>query len=126
MPKKVIMLVAYFSEPLLITSGVYIVKKAFRYSRPQPGCHLPTLPGREWDDIYKLFPPRESLVSDIPAGDGNIKKLFLQCNLPMIKVVWLTCRSRFLRRTEEGQQRFQSFQQRQLQLQYDEYVFSCF
>jgi hypothetical protein len=25
---------------------------------------------------YKLFPPRESLVSDIPAGDGNIKKLF--------------------------------------------------
>ncbi len=29
--------------------------------------------------IYKLFPPRESLVSDIPAGDGNIEKLFLQC-----------------------------------------------
>jgi hypothetical protein len=32
------------------------------------------------DVIYKLFPPRESLVSDIPAGDGNIEKLFLQCN----------------------------------------------
>jgi hypothetical protein len=31
------------------------------------------------DVIYKLFPPRESLVSDIPAGDGNIEKLFLQC-----------------------------------------------
>jgi hypothetical protein len=32
------------------------------------------------DVIYKLFPPRESLVrvSDIPAGDGNIEKLFLQ------------------------------------------------
>ncbi len=28
------------------------------------------------DFIYKLFPPRESLVSDIPAGDGNIEKLF--------------------------------------------------
>jgi hypothetical protein len=28
------------------------------------------------DDIYKLFPPRESLVFDIPAGDGNIEKLF--------------------------------------------------
>ncbi len=28
------------------------------------------------DVMYKLFPPRESLVSDIPAGDGNIKKLF--------------------------------------------------
>jgi hypothetical protein len=31
------------------------------------------------DVIYKLFPPRETLVSDIPAGDGNIEKLFLQC-----------------------------------------------
>jgi hypothetical protein len=29
--------------------------------------------------IYKLFLPRESLVSDIPAGDGNIEKLFLRC-----------------------------------------------
>jgi hypothetical protein len=28
---------------------------------------------------YKLFLPRESLVSDIPAGDGNIEKLFLRC-----------------------------------------------
>jgi hypothetical protein len=28
------------------------------------------------DVIYKLFPLRESLVSDIPAGDGNIEKLF--------------------------------------------------
>jgi hypothetical protein len=28
------------------------------------------------DVIYKLFPPRESLVSDIPAGDGNIGNLF--------------------------------------------------
>jgi hypothetical protein len=27
------------------------------------------------DVIYK-FPPRESLVSDIPAGDGNIENLF--------------------------------------------------
>jgi hypothetical protein len=26
--------------------------------------------------IYKLFPPRENLLSDIPAGDGNIEKLF--------------------------------------------------
>jgi hypothetical protein len=33
------------------------------------------------DVIYKLFPPRESLESDIPAGDGNIEKLFLQCIL---------------------------------------------
>jgi hypothetical protein len=26
--------------------------------------------------ITSLFPPRESLVSDIPAGEGNIVKLF--------------------------------------------------
>ncbi len=31
------------------------------------------------DVIYKLFPPRESLVSDILAGDGNVEKLFLRC-----------------------------------------------
>ncbi len=29
-----------------------------------------------YDVIYKLFLPRESLISDIPAGDGNIDKLF--------------------------------------------------
>jgi hypothetical protein len=32
-------------------------------------------------DGTSLLPPRESLVSDIPAGDWNIEKLFLQCNL---------------------------------------------
>jgi hypothetical protein len=26
--------------------------------------------------LTSSFPPRESLVSDIPAGDGNIEKLF--------------------------------------------------
>jgi hypothetical protein len=31
------------------------------------------------DVIYKLFPPRESLVSEIPAGAKNIEKLFLRC-----------------------------------------------
>jgi hypothetical protein len=35
-------------------------------SRPQPGCLLPN----------SLFPPRESLVSVIPAGDGKIVNLF--------------------------------------------------
>ncbi len=28
------------------------------------------------DVIYEIFPPRESLVNDIPAGDGNIEKPF--------------------------------------------------
>ncbi len=31
--------------------------------------------------MTSLFPPRESLVSDIPARDGNIEKLFLRCRL---------------------------------------------
>jgi hypothetical protein len=34
------------------------------------------------DVIYKLFPPRESLDRDIPAGDWNIEKLFLRCMFP--------------------------------------------
>ncbi len=56
-------------------------KKTFRSSRPQPGCHLPNSP---WPGImtsYKLFPPKKSLVSDIPAGDGKIEKLFLRCGM---------------------------------------------
>jgi hypothetical protein len=35
--------------------------------------------GGNYDVIYKLFLPRETLVSDIPAGEGNIEKLFLRC-----------------------------------------------
>jgi hypothetical protein len=29
-----------------------------------------------YDVIFKLFPPREILVNDIPVRDGNIVKLF--------------------------------------------------
>ncbi len=43
------------------------------FCRPQPGCHLPNSP---WPGIIKLFPVRESLVSDIPAGDGKNDNLF--------------------------------------------------
>jgi hypothetical protein len=31
--------------------------------------------GGNYDVIYKLFLLRDNLVSDIPAGDGNIEKL---------------------------------------------------
>jgi hypothetical protein len=58
--------------------STYTVKKAF-FDIPilGPDVTYQTLPGRgNYDVIYKLFPPRESLVSDIPAGDGNIEKLF--------------------------------------------------
>jgi hypothetical protein len=42
--------------------------------------------GGNYDVIYKLFLPRESLVSDIPAGDGNIENLFLRCNMVAVFV----------------------------------------
>jgi hypothetical protein len=49
---------------------------------PQPGCHFTNISlGGNYDVIYKLFLPRESLVSDIPAGDANIEKLFLRCTV---------------------------------------------
>jgi len=39
-----------------------------------------TIPGL---GMGKLFLGRESLVSDIPAGAGNIAKPFLQCSQPL-------------------------------------------
>ncbi len=63
------------------------LKKALRYSRPHSpaGMSLTKLSlGGNNDVIYKLFPPRESLESDIPAGDGNIEKLFLWCGVLVI------------------------------------------
>jgi hypothetical protein len=36
------------------------------------------------DVITELLLPRGSLVSDIPAGDGKLVNLFLQCTLPFI------------------------------------------
>jgi hypothetical protein len=55
--------------------GLYTVKKAYRFSHPHPG-----LTKLSWPGIIKLFPARESLVSDIPVGDRKIANLFLQCN----------------------------------------------
>ncbi len=44
---------------------------------PSPaGMSLTKLSGRE---KTKLFPPRKSLISDIPAGDGKMANSFLQC-----------------------------------------------
>ncbi len=51
----------------------YTVKKGLPFSRPQPGCHGPNSP---WTGKIWLFPPRESLVSDIPAGDVKIVNFF--------------------------------------------------
>ncbi len=59
-----------FDKGFLRRSVLY---NRFAVSRPQSGCHLPNPP---WAEIIKLFPSRESLVSDIPAGDGKLANLF--------------------------------------------------
>jgi hypothetical protein len=41
---------------------------------PRRDVTYQTLPGLA--KIIKLFPPRESLVCDIPAEDGNVTNLF--------------------------------------------------
>jgi hypothetical protein len=55
-------------------------KKSFSIFPSPAGMWLYILSlGGNNDVIYKLFPPRESLVSDIPSGDGNKENTFLQC-----------------------------------------------
>ncbi len=48
-------------------------RKLLNYSRPERGCHLPN---STWPGIVKLFPARESLVSDILAGERKTANLF--------------------------------------------------
>jgi hypothetical protein len=57
------------TEARLKRYTVHFKKKGYRFSRPQPGFHLPNSP----------WPGKNSLVSDIPAGDGKIANFFLQC-----------------------------------------------
>jgi hypothetical protein len=40
-----------------------------------------SLTNSPWLGIIKLFPPRESLVSNIPARDRKTDNLFLQCTV---------------------------------------------
>jgi hypothetical protein len=57
--------------------STYTVKKSFSTFPSPAGMSLTKLSlGGNYDVIYKLFLPMESLVSDIPAGDGNIEKFF--------------------------------------------------
>ncbi len=56
-------------------------KKSFSIFPSSAGMPLTKLSlGGNYDVIYKLFLPRESLVSDMLARDGNIKKLFYGVN----------------------------------------------
>jgi hypothetical protein len=56
---------------------LHTIKKNFSILPSPAGMSLTKLSlGGNNDVIYKLFPPRQSLVSDIPPGDRNIEKLF--------------------------------------------------
>jgi hypothetical protein len=64
-------------------------KKGKRFSRPQPGCHLPN------------GPTKKSLVNDIPAGDGKTVNFFYSVShyiipeeLRGILIVWYVLASR--------------------------------
>jgi len=54
--------------------------------------------------LCKLFPARESMVSDIPAGDGNTAKPFLQCTGTHIEniVIMLIIRHMFVKQQNVG------------------------
>jgi hypothetical protein len=56
-----------------VDSSSYTVKRGYKFSRPQAGCHLTNSPRPE---IIKFFPAIESCVSDIPAGEEKIDNLF--------------------------------------------------
>ncbi len=45
--------------------------------------HFP-ISSRDVTDQIKLFPPRKSLISDIPAGDEKTANPFLQCREPSL------------------------------------------
>jgi hypothetical protein len=53
------------------------VKKVSDFPVPSRNLTYQTLLGRELLNYY--LPARESLVSEIPGGDGKIANLFLQC-----------------------------------------------
>ncbi len=66
-------------------------KKSFSIFPSPAGMSLSKLSlGRNNSYMTSLFPTRESLVSDILAGGGNIKKLFLRCNVHFV----VQCRRR--------------------------------
>ena len=59
----------------------HTVKKGLRHSRPQTRCHLPNSP---WAGINKFFPAIEGLVSNIPAGDGNVANLLFTVHMCLV------------------------------------------
>ncbi len=71
----------------------HTVKKGLPFFRSQPGCHLPNSP---WAGIISIiFPSRESLVSDIPTGEGKIvNSVYLSYDTDLkFSLFFLPCRS---------------------------------
>ncbi len=75
-------------------------KKSFSIFLSLAGMSLTKLSlGGNYDVIYKLFLLRDNLVSDIPAGDGNIEKLLSslfagrwdRCRLDPLCFLFCTC-----------------------------------
>ncbi len=59
--------------------------------------------------MTSLFSPGESLVSDIPAGDGNIEKLFLLCGGSMSTLRPYLFKTREKREIQKVQTAFYTF-----------------
>ncbi len=66
--------------------AVYTVKKVREFPVPSRDDITKLSPGGNNDVITELFLPRGSLVSDIPAGDGKLVNLFLQCTYLAVQV----------------------------------------
>jgi hypothetical protein len=72
-----VLLVLRLNPKKNIMYGTLHRKKSFSIFPSPAGMSLTKLSlGKNNDDIYKIFLPRESFVSDILAGEGNIEKLF--------------------------------------------------
>ncbi len=62
-----------FKINILGSAEIYTVKKVGGFPVPSRDVINQTLPGQEF---LIIFPARESLVCDIPAGDGKTANLF--------------------------------------------------
>jgi hypothetical protein len=63
------------------TSPVHRNKKDREFPVPSRDVTTKLSLGGNNDVITELFPPRGSLVSDIPAGDGKLVNLYLRCRI---------------------------------------------
>ncbi len=65
-------------DPLIALNQLYTLKKGYKFSCSQPGCDLPkiSLAGNNL-----IISGRDSLVSDIPAGDWKTANLFFTVQL---------------------------------------------